>query len=131
MRRLLTGYAVSFNHRHKRHGQLFQNRYKALICQEDERFERSYELKRSGYDLNHVAEKVAGIFKIETAEIFRKGRRSPLVDARGLFVCWCNRELGLSLTELAGKLEMTVSGVGYAAKRGEAYAKQKGYCLIE
>ena len=27
IRRLLTGYAVSFNRRHKRHGQLFQNRY--------------------------------------------------------------------------------------------------------
>ena len=35
MRRLLTGYAVSFNKRHKRHGQLFQNRYKSIICQED------------------------------------------------------------------------------------------------
>jgi putative transposase len=35
MRRLLTGYAVSFNRRHKRHGQLFQNRYKSIISQED------------------------------------------------------------------------------------------------
>jgi len=35
MRRLLTGYAVSFNRRHKRHGQLYQNRYKSIICQED------------------------------------------------------------------------------------------------
>ena len=35
MRRLLTGYAVTFNRRHKRHGQLFQNRYKSIICQED------------------------------------------------------------------------------------------------
>jgi REP-associated tyrosine transposase len=35
MRRLLTGYAVSYNRRHKRHGQLFQNRYKSIICQED------------------------------------------------------------------------------------------------
>lgn len=35
MRRLLTGYAVSFNHRHKRHGPLFQNRYKSIICQEE------------------------------------------------------------------------------------------------
>jgi len=35
MRRLLTGYAVSFNRRHKRHGHLFQNRYKSIICQED------------------------------------------------------------------------------------------------
>lgn len=35
MRRLLTGYAVTFNRKYKRHGQLFQNRYKSIICQED------------------------------------------------------------------------------------------------
>jgi REP element-mobilizing transposase RayT len=35
MRRLLTGYAVYFNRRYRRHGQLFQNRFKSVICQED------------------------------------------------------------------------------------------------
>ena len=35
MRRLLTGYAINFNKRHKRQGHLFQNRYKSIICQED------------------------------------------------------------------------------------------------
>ena len=35
MRRLLTGYVIGFNHRNKRRGQLFQNRYKSIICQED------------------------------------------------------------------------------------------------
>jgi hypothetical protein len=35
MRRLLTGYAISFNRRCRRNGQLFQNRYKSIICQED------------------------------------------------------------------------------------------------
>lgn len=35
MRRLLTGYAVSFNLRHHRSGHLFQNRYKSILCQED------------------------------------------------------------------------------------------------
>jgi len=39
MRRLLTGYAVSYNKRHRRHGQLFQNRYKSVICQEDRYFQ--------------------------------------------------------------------------------------------
>jgi len=34
MRRLLTGYAVQFNRRHDRHGHLFQNRYKSILCQE-------------------------------------------------------------------------------------------------
>ncbi|ORJ52414.1 transposase [Geothermobacter hydrogeniphilus] len=35
MRRLLTGYAISYNRRHRRHGHLFQNRYKSILCQED------------------------------------------------------------------------------------------------
>jgi len=35
MRRLLTGYAVSYNRRHRRHGYLFQNRYKSILCHED------------------------------------------------------------------------------------------------
>lgn len=35
MRRLLTGYAIVYNRRHSRHGHLFQNRYKSIICEED------------------------------------------------------------------------------------------------
>jgi len=35
MRRVLTGYAVSYNRRYNRHGKLFQNRYKSILCQEE------------------------------------------------------------------------------------------------
>lgn len=35
MRRLLTGYAVSFNRRHNRVGHLYQNRYKSIVCDEE------------------------------------------------------------------------------------------------
>ena len=35
MRRLLTGYAIYFNLRHRRSGHLFQNRYKSIVCEED------------------------------------------------------------------------------------------------
>jgi len=38
MRRLLTGYAVSYNRRHRRWGHLFQNRYKSIVCDEDAYF---------------------------------------------------------------------------------------------
>jgi hypothetical protein len=31
----MTGYAVTFNKRHKRSGHLFQNRYKSVVCEED------------------------------------------------------------------------------------------------
>jgi len=59
MRRLLTGYAVTYNRRHKRHGQLFQNRYKSIICQED-----SYLLELVRYiHLNPLRAKVVNDLK--------------------------------------------------------------------
>ena len=39
MRRLLTGYAVTYNIRHRRHGHIFQNRYKSIVCDEDTYFQ--------------------------------------------------------------------------------------------
>jgi putative transposase len=35
MRRLLTGYALWYNRRYRRHGHVFQNRFKSILCQED------------------------------------------------------------------------------------------------
>jgi putative transposase len=260
MQRLLTGYAVSFNRRHRRHGQLFQNRYKSIICQEDayllelvryihlnplragmvenfraladcpfsghrllsgtsecswqddayvlgyfgktaskarkayldyvqagvargrrpelvggrlirslggwsevkkmrlkgmdrikgderilgdsdfvlsvlsqanERFERRYELKRRGYHMTRVAERVAAICGIDKDEIFQKGRQKKRSDARGLFCYWCTSELGLTQSELARELAMRVSGIGYAVRRGEAVAARGQYKLID
>ena len=62
MRRLLTGYAVYFNRRHRRWGHLFQNRYKSILCQED-----NYLLELVRYiHLNPLrAEKVSDLKKLE------------------------------------------------------------------
>jgi len=38
MRRFLTGYAITYNQRHRRHGHLFQNRYKSVVCDENSYF---------------------------------------------------------------------------------------------
>lgn len=38
MQSLLTGYAIYFNHRHRRMGHLFQNRYKSILCEKDTYF---------------------------------------------------------------------------------------------
>jgi hypothetical protein len=54
MRRRLTGYAVSVNRRHRRHGQLFQNRYKSILWQEA--FER-------------LIKRVANLFEISPKEL--------------------------------------------------------------
>jgi len=259
MRRLLTGYVVSFNRRHKRRGHLFQNRYKSIVCQEEiylkelvryihlnpvrakivrslselnryaycghsvlmgrkdrpwqdvdhvlsyfgkvpgraqkayytyveagleqgrrkeltggglirslggwleasryglkgqghiksderilgesdfvdeilshanENFERKYELKQLGYDLDRIASRVAEIFKLEVNDIFLKGKQQKRVKPRSLFCYWVVRELGISLTELAGRLGISVPAVGYTVERGEKLAKENDYQLI-
>ncbi len=56
MRRLLTGHAVRYNRRHQRHGHLFQNRYRSILCQED-----CYLLGLVGYiHLNPLRAKLVG-----------------------------------------------------------------------
>lgn len=63
MRRLLTGYAIYFNRRHRRSGHLFQNRYKSIFCQED-----AYLLELVRYiHLNPLRAKlVSGIDELES-----------------------------------------------------------------
>jgi REP element-mobilizing transposase RayT len=38
MRKLLTGYVGFYNRRHRRHGHLFQNRFKSIVCEEEPYF---------------------------------------------------------------------------------------------
>ena len=260
MRRLLTGYVVSFNRRHKRHGYLLQNRYKSIVCQEDiylrelvryihlnpvragmvselaeldqyaycghralvgkkktpwqdvdyvlgffgksrliarrsyrsyvkagfgqgrrneltggglirslggwsevrkqglkgrahlksderilgesdfvaeilsqakEVFERKYELKRRGYNLDRIAQRTAEVCGVETDDIFMKGKQRKRVAARSLFCYWAVRELGISMTALARYLDISVPGVGYSVQRGEKIARENDIHLIE
>lgn len=71
MRRLLTGYAVTFNHRHRRHGHLFQNRFKSILCQEE-----TYLLELIRYiHLNPIRAKlVSGLKKLELYPYSGHGR---------------------------------------------------------
>ena len=260
MRRLLTGYAVSFNRRHQRHGHLFQNRYKSIICQEDaylkelvryihlnpvragivsdvgelngypycghsalmgrrkrpwqdveyvlgffgetagaarkayveyveegveqgrreeltggglvrslggwseakrlrgrgkdhvmsderilgdsgfvdtvlseanEAYERRYELKRRGYDLERIAKRVAEICGVGEKEVFSKGRQKKKVKARGLLCYWAVREAGIPLRTMAKRLGISAPAVGYAVERGEAIVQESHYELIQ
>ncbi len=258
MRRLLTGYAVSFNHRHRRHGQLFQNRYKSILCQEDaylqelvryihlnplraklveevqglsrypysghsalmgrikrpwqdtdyvlsffgqtgrkareaygsyvesgigqgrrteltggglirslggwekvkrsrvggssrvkgderilgdtefvlsilseaeERLERGYELKRKGYDLRRLEERVEELLRVQRRVLYSRGRTKEQVEARSLFCYWTVRELGLTNTSIGRTLGISQPAVGYAVRRGEALARERRFSL--
>ena len=150
MRRLLTGYVIGFNRRHKRGGQLFQNRYKSIVCQDDAYLQ---ELVRYVH-LNPVrARIVKTLDELKTykycghSSLMGKTKRNwqdtdyvlsyfgkrktqaRKVRARSL-LCFCAaRELGMSHTFLAKRLEMSSAGVGFSVERGESIAKKGNYLL--
>jgi len=102
-----------------------------MLKQAKEKYERGYELRAQGVDLDYIAEKAAGLYDIEPDEIFSKGRQQHRADARGLFCYWATRELNVSLNALARKLMMTPSGIGYAVARGESIVRNYGYRLAK
>lgn len=258
MRRLLTGYAGYFNRQHKRHGQLFQNRYKSIICQEDiylmelvryihlnplragmvktlkalkkyaysghsallgektynwqqagyvlelfdkkqqrarekyeqyvaqgiekgrrpelvggglirsmggweavkrlrlkgqdrvkgdvrilgegdfveqvlvraeEKFTRTYELRRLGFDIEKVEQRVAEVMGMPVEEVRKKGRERHRVEARSLAIYWAVYELGISGPALAKRYGLTQPAIVFASRRGERMAAELQYKL--
>jgi len=257
MRRLLTGYAVRFNNRYRRHGKLFQNRYKSILCQEDpyllelvryihlnplraglvkdldqlgryrfsghsvilgkrkndwqdvdyvlngfakrrgaarkryldhvhqgiemgkrpelvggglirslgswsevksirkgdirlkgderilgdsdyvldvlkethERFERKYELKSRGYNLEVLTRKVAEIFDVTPEEVFSPGKYKKRVQARSVLSYWAVRELGETASNIAKKIGISQPAVSLSVERGKRIVKEMGLDL--
>lgn len=101
-----------------------------ILAEAEEKYERFYELKSQGFDLETIEERVCEIYGIDKREIYSGSRKQILADARGVYCYWSTRVLGYSLTEIARRLSRTVSGAGYAAQRGAEIVKEKGYELV-
>ena len=102
-----------------------------ILSQANEKFERKYELKRLGYDLDRVVARAAEIYGIEVADIYLKGKHQKRVKARSLFCFWAVHELGITLTELARRFGIGVPGVGCSVEREEKIARDDGVELTE
>jgi hypothetical protein len=88
MRRFLTSYAQYYNRRHRRHGHLFQNRYKSIVCDEDEYFR---ELVRYIH-LNPLRAKLVGTL----SELDRYPRAGHAVIMRRVHHDWQDRRYVLA-----------------------------------
>ncbi len=102
----------------------------AVLGQAEEKFDRKYELKRLGFDLGRVAARVGQVFGLKEQDIFSSGKQQKKVKARSLLCFWAVRELGISQTDLARRLKLSVPGIGYSVERGENIACQNGYDLV-
>ena len=98
---------------------------KEVLRASGEQLHRAYRLRAEGYDLERLAQRVSKIFEMTPAYLWSKGKYSKLVEARSLLCYWAIRELGVTATKLAKKLEILQPAVSIWVKRGEAIAKAK------
>jgi len=103
----------------------------SVLAQANEEYERRYELKLRGFDLERIAERVAELYGMKKEEVFSKGRQREKVKARSLLCYWAVREAGISLRTLAGRLGISGPGVGYAVERGAALVRENNYALMK
>lgn len=103
----------------------------ALLSETNERFERYYEIRRRGFNLEKIAEHAAGICAVEIGDIFSRGKQPDKVKARSLFCYWASSELGIKHLELARRIGISGPGVGSCVERGKQIAAEDGYRLLE
>lgn len=101
-----------------------------LLSEANERFERHYEMRRHGIDMEKIAERAATLCSVEPADIFSRGKQPGKVKARSLFCYWVVSELGISHLELARRIGISGPGVGTCVERGKHIAAENGYRLL-
>jgi hypothetical protein len=97
----------------------------------DESLERRYLLKSQGYDIDKLADRVAENFPIKPDQIFQPGKQPVKVKARSLLCYWAVRKLGITMVELASRLNISQPAVSVCVRRGERMASENDYSLTD
>ncbi len=102
-----------------------------VLSMAKEQIERKHRLISKGYNLVMIADRVCSVMGLEASEIWKRGKSRRRVAARSLLCFWAVRELGMSMTELSGKLDLSLSGVSQSVIRGERIANMNGFELLD
>jgi REP element-mobilizing transposase RayT len=101
-----------------------------ILSSSRESFDRRYALKAGGIDMDFVAQRVATLLDIDAEDIGCPGKTRELVRARSLFCFWAVRELGLSMSAVARRLNLSTVAVSKSVARGAEIAKREGLLLL-
>ena len=86
-------------------------------------------LDRLAYDFEKVVERVCNIFQMEKELVTGRGKQRDRIRARDLLCYWAVVDLGMSMVDVARRLDITPAAVSYSVQRGEKTAKEEDYQL--
>jgi putative transposase len=80
--------------------------------------------------VDFIVKRVATLLDITESDVWREGKTKAQVRARSLFCYWVVRELGVSMTSMARRLNISTVVVSKSVARGAGMAKKDGLELI-
>ena len=102
-----------------------------VLKEAEERLEAASVYRLQGLDLEWVAQMVANLLQVDAGEVWAPGKQPVRVQARSLLCYWAVREMGMSATAVASRLNLTQPSVSRAVQRGEQIAAENGWQLRE
>ena len=100
-----------------------------ILSKSEESLERRHELKARGVDIAYIAERVSKLLDMPVEDIWLEGRYKRLVKARSLLCFWAARELGVSMSSMARRLNISTVAVSKSVLRGAKIAQKEGFEL--
>ena len=95
-----------------------------------ETIERKEALKREGWNIERLAERVSDLFSLEKGELKRRGRRNTVSMAKSVFCYWGSKELGLQGTTISKFLEISQPAVSQNIQRGASMVEKDNLNLF-
>lgn len=96
-----------------------------------ESLEMKYSLHSRGISISTVVKRVADIFDITQEMVWAPGRYRKTVEARSLMCYWSVRKLGISMSSLARRLDISIPAVSKSVLRGQKIASKRKISLID
>jgi len=100
-----------------------------LLARAEDRMTRRYEMKQSGIDIATIEKRVCQLFEMHPKDLYTRGRRKKLVEARSVFCFFAVTELETALKDLAIRFAISEQAIGPAVERGKQIAEKKGLKL--
>jgi REP element-mobilizing transposase RayT len=100
-----------------------------VLRQNNEAYAQRLRLKSKGIDLNAIAQRVSHLLDMPIEQVWSKGKYRQVVAARSLLCYWAVRKLGMSITSLASRFDVSATTISLSVVRGEVMARDCGFEL--
>ena len=100
-----------------------------VLASANEAMEKKYDLESRGFTLDKTAARVAEVLGMKIENVWAQGKYRHIVEARSLLCYWAVREVGITMSSIARRLNISVPAVSKSTIRGEKLAKDGKYLL--